>query len=260
MVMLRDYLMKPIYYLYEKKLFRDVKGGSVPNHIAIIMDGNRRFAKDTGLDKVTKGHEYGVRKLEDLVNWCSELGIKNLTAYAFSTENFNRSDEEVRKLMDLFEQNFKEVGENKKIHSNKVKVRALGETSELPDRVKEAIEKAEESTKNYGEHKLNIAVAYGGRKEIAAAIREMINDYESGEISRKEIDEDKIKEYLYIPDMPDPDLVIRTGGEVRLSNFLLYQSAYSELFFTDFYFPNIRRIDFLRMIREFQKRERRFGR
>ena len=257
---LRDWFLKPIYYVYEKKLFREVSGGKVPEHVAIIMDGNRRFARENDFDQVVKGHEYGVNKLEQLVEWCSDLGIKNLTAYAFSTENFNRDEKEVQKLMDLFEKNFRNVAENEKIHKNKVKVRALGEISQLPKNVKESIKLAEESTKNYEEHTLNIAVAYGGRREIADAMEEMIDDYEEGLISREEIDEDKIKEYLYIPNMPDPDLVIRTGGEIRLSNFLLYQSAYSELYFTDAYFPNIRKIDFLRMIREYQERERRFGR
>ena len=257
---LRDWVLKPIYYVYRKKLFREVNEGKVPEHVAIIMDGNRRFAIENEFDQVVKGHEYGVEKLEDVLEWCSDLGIRNLTAYAFSTENFNRDEEEIQKLMELFEKNFRNVAHNEKIHENKVKVRALGEVSKLPERVKDAVEVAEESTKNYNDYTLNIAVAYGGRREIADAVEDMIDDYEDGVISREQIDENKIKEYLYIPNMPDPDLVIRTGGEIRLSNFLLYQSAYSELYFTDVYFPNIRKIDFLRIIREYQERERRFGR
>ncbi len=252
-------IFKPAYDLYEDYLFEKVKSGKLPNHVAIIMDGNRRWARK--LEKPPwYGHFFGSQKLEEILEWCRELGIRTLTVYAFSTENFRRTPEEVNALMNLFEQKFKELVEDERVHRYGVRVNVLGRKELLPENVRKAAEEAERATRKYSNYTLNIALAYGGRSEIADAVKDIVRDVQEGRIGIEDIDEELIKRYLYYPNMPDPDIVIRTGGEERISNFLLYQIAYSELFFVDVYFPEFRKIDFLRIIREYQKRQRRFGR
>ncbi len=252
-------IFKPAYDLYEDYLFEKVKSGRLPNHVAIIMDGNRRWARK--LEKPPwYGHLFGSQKLEEILEWCRELGIRTLTVYAFSTENFRRTPEEVNALMNLFEQKFKELIEDERVHKYGIRVNVLGRKELLPENVRKAAEEAERATRKYTNYTLNIALAYGGRSEIADAVKDIVRDVQEGRISVEDIDEELIKRYLYYPNMPDPDIVIRTGGEERISNFLLYQIAYSELFFVDVYFPEFRKIDFLRIIREYQKRQRRFGR
>jgi len=253
-------LFKPAYDLYERYLLEKVKArGGIPKHVAIIMDGNRRWARK--LKKPTwYGHLFGSKKLEEILDWCRELGIKTLTVYAFSTENFKRSPKEVNVLMNLFEQKFKELVNDERVHKYGIRVNVIGRKELLPENVRKAAEEAERVTKRYGNYTLNIALAYGGRSEIVDAIKRIVDDVKEGKITKDDIDEKLLKRYLYVPNMPDPDIVIRTGGEIRISNFLLYQIAYSELFFVDVYFPEFRKIDFLRIIREYQKRERRFGR
>ena len=252
-------IFKPAYDLYEDYLLEKVKSGKLPNHVAIIMDGNRRWARK--LEKPPwYGHFFGSQKLEEILEWCRELGIRTLTVYAFSTENFRRTPEEVNALMNLFEQKFKELVEDERVHKYGIRVNVLGRKELLPENVRKAAEEAERATRKYSNYFLNIALAYGGRSEIADAVKDIVRDVQEGRISIEDIDEELIKRYLYYPNMPDPDIVIRTGGEERISNFLLYQIAYSELFFVDVYFPEFRKIDFLRIIREYQKRQRRFGR
>lgn len=252
-------IFKPAYDLYERYLFEKVKSGNIPKHVAIIMDGNRRWARK--LEKPPwYGHFFGSKKLEEIMEWCRELGIRTLTVYAFSTENFRRSPEEVSALMNLFEQKFKELLEDERVHRYGIRVNVIGRKEMLPENVRKAAEEVEHATRKYSNYILNIALAYGGRSEITDAVREIVRDVLAGKLKPGEIDEELIKRYLYNPGMPDPDIVIRTGGEERISNFLLYQIAYSELFFVDVYFPEFRKIDFLRIIREFQKRQRRFGR
>lgn len=253
-------LLKPVYDLYESYLFEKVKSQpeKIPKHVAIIMDGNRRWARL--LDKPPwYGHLFGSRKLEEIIEWCRELGIRTLTVYAFSTENFKRSKEEVKMLMNLFEKKFKELLHDERVHKYGMRVNVLGRKELLPKNVREAAEEAEKVTRKYNNFTLNIAVAYGGRSEIVDAVKRIVEDVQAGKLSKNEINEELLKRYLYVPNMSDPDIVIRTGGEVRISNFLLYQIAYSELFFVDVYFPEFRKIDFLRIIREYQKRHRRFG-
>ena len=253
-------LFKPAYDLYESYLFEKVKSQpeKIPKHVAIIMDGNRRWARL--LDKPPwYGHLFGSRKLEEILEWCRELGIRTLTVYAFSTENFKRSKEEVKMLMDLFEKKFKELLHDERVHKYGIRVNVLGRKELLPKNVREAAEEAEKVTRKYNNFTLNIAVAYGGRSEIVDAVKRIVEDVQARRLNKNEINEELLKRYLYLPNMSDPDIVIRTGGEVRISNFLLYQIAYSELFFVDVYFPEFRKIDFLRIIREYQKRHRRFG-
>ncbi len=252
-------LFKPLYDVYEDYLLGKVKSGSLPRHVAIIMDGNRRWARK--LEKPPwYGHLFGSNKLEEIMEWCRELGIRTLTVYAFSTENFKRSPEEVNALMNLFKQKFNELVDDERIHKYRVRVNVLGRKELLPDGVKKAAEDAERATRKYSNYTLNIALAYGGRSEITDAVKDIVRDALDGRIKPEDVDEDLVKRYLYYPGMPDPDIVIRTGGEIRISNFLLYQIAYSELFFVDVYFPEFRKIDFLRIIREYQRRQRRFGR
>lgn len=246
------------YQTYEKRILREVLENQIPRHVAIIMDGNRRFAREFGLSK-NEGHEKGKDKLEELMEWCLELGIKVLTVYAFSTENMNRSDEEVKYLMDLFEENFRKLGDDERIHKYKIKVSVLGQRDMLPERVKKAIDYAEKRSDGYDRYFYNIAVAYGSREEIVQAIKHVAMEVKEGRLKVEDITEEQFSRFLYTADFPDPDLVLRTSGEERVSNFLLWQLAYSELYFTDVYWPGFRKIDFLRAIRSYQMRRRRFG-
>lgn len=222
------------------------------------MDGNRRFAKEFGLDK-NQGHEKGKDKLEELMDWCLELGIKILTVYAFSTENMMRETEEVNYLMDMFEKNFRKLGEDERIHKHGIRVTVLGQRNLLPAKVQKAIEYAEGKTSGYDNYYYNIAIAYGSRQEIIMAIKQLAQEVKDGQIEVDDINEKEFSKFLYTADFPDPDLVLRTSGEERVSNFLLWQLAYSELYFTDVYWPGFRKIDFLRAIRSYQMRRRRFG-
>ena len=249
----------PIYKYYEKRLFDHVKRGRMPEHVGIILDGNRRWAMRQGLP-VWKGHWIGFQKAKQVLDWCLELGIRNITLYAFSKENFSRNRKEVEELMDVIATAFLEVANHPKIHTKRVRFRAIGNLDLLPEKVREAIRKAEEATKNYRDYNLVVAVGYSGRDEIVNAVKKIVSDAKAGKISEEDITEELIHKYLYTKDLPDPDLIIRTSGEERLSGFLLWQSAYSELYFCQAYWPEFRKIDFLRAIRDYQSRERRFGR
>ena len=250
--------ISPIYAVYQRRLENQVKNGDVPNHLAVIMDGNRRYAQSVGL-LPHEGHLEGKNTLENLSDWCRSVGIKILTVYAFSLENFNRSDEELKKLMDLFEESFRNAGDDPRVHQNKIRVRALGHRELLPTRVKDAIDYAESKTKNYTNFNYNLAVAYGGRQEIVRSMKILGKMIEARELKADDIDADMISSNLYTSDLPDPDLILRTSGEERISNFLLWQLAYSELYFADVFWPDMRKIDFLRAIRSYQQRNRRLG-
>jgi tritrans,polycis-undecaprenyl-diphosphate synthase [geranylgeranyl-diphosphate specific] len=231
----------------------------MPKHIALIMDGNRRFSKIQGNLDVLKGHEFGVDTLEKVLDWSIDLGIEIVTAYAFSTENFNRPKDEVDGLMSLFNKNFKRIVSHEKIHKNEVKVKVVGRIDLLPDEVKESIRKAEESTAMYNKRLFNLAIGYDGRLEIVDAIKKIVDEFKDGKISIDDIDENLVNKNLYTAGLDDPNLIIRTSGEERLSGFLLWQSSYSELYFCDSLWPELRKVDFLRAIRSYQERERRFG-
>jgi len=246
------------YNTYEKRILKEVLSRPVPHHIAVIMDGNRRYAREFGL-VIAEGHEKGREKLEELLNWCLEVGVKMLTVYAFSTENVSREKEEVETLMHMFIMNFRKLGDDERVHRNRIRVRVLGRRDILPQDLREAIQYAEEKTKNYDSYFFNIAVGYGGREEIVQAIKGIADAVKSGKLRSEEISEKTFSDFLYTKDMPDPDLILRTSGEERISNFLLWQLAYSELYFSDVYWPGFRKIDFLRAIRSYQQRKRRFG-
>ena len=250
--------LSPVYKLYEKRLSSQVRKGPVPTHLAVIMDGNRRYAESLGLDP-NEGHAIGKGTLENLSVWCRDLNIRYLTVYAFSLENFGRKEEELEALMVLFEESFRSAGDDPRVHNNKVRVRALGHRELLPDSVVEAIEYAESRTKDYKDYNYSLAVAYGGRQEIVRSMKKIGEKIKSGEIDSNQIDADLISDNLYTSGLPDPDLILRTSGEERVSNFLLWQLAYSELYFADVFWPELRKIDFLRAIRSFQQRKRRLG-
>lgn len=252
-------LVDKAYEAYEKSLMDEIKKGEIPKHVAIIMDGNRRFAKEMMLEKI-EGHRKGRDKLEDVLNWCLDLGIKILTVYAFSTENLQREEEEIKYLFEMFAEAFRKAAVNEKIHFHQVRIRAIGRIHLLPDYLVEAIRYAEEKTKSYSNYYLNVAIAYGGRAEIVDAVKKIASKVRDGVLRVEDINENTIREHLYTHDIPDPDLILRTSGEERISNFLLWQCAYSELYFADIYWPAFRKIDFLRAIRSYQLRKRRFGR
>lgn len=222
------------------------------------MDGNRRYASQEGKLPLD-GHLAGRDKLEDVLEWCVDLGIHILTVYAFSTENFKRSREEVDSLMALFEENFLKIANDDRVHKNKIRVTVLGQRDLLPENLRNAITKAEELSKGYSDYYFNLAVAYGGREELIYAIRSISHDVREGRIDEEDIDERLVSKYLYTADFPDPDLVLRTSGEVRISNFLLWQLAYSELYFTDIYWPGLTLSEFLKAVRSYQLRLRRYG-
>jgi tritrans,polycis-undecaprenyl-diphosphate synthase [geranylgeranyl-diphosphate specific] len=247
------------YQAYERRLLNQVKGGQIPRHVAIIMDGNRRFAQELGLGNPAVGHEKGRDKLEEVLQWCLDIGVRILTVYAFSTENLSRPTEEVRQLMRLFSENFRKVGDDERVHRHRIKVRVFGDLELLPKDVQDAIAYAEGRTKDYDQYHFNLAVAYGGREEILEAIRDVVREAQEGRIAPEQIDEKYFSRRLYTGDLPDPDLVLRTSGEERISNFFLWQLAYSELYFVDVYWPGFRKIDFLMAIRSYQQRQRRFG-
>jgi tritrans,polycis-undecaprenyl-diphosphate synthase [geranylgeranyl-diphosphate specific] len=252
-------ILRPIYSLYEYLLLRNVKKRSVPVHIGMIMDGNRRAALVLRI-LPWEGHRMGAEKVDDVIEWCIDIGVETATLYAFSTENFQRPPDELERLFNLFEEFLNNVAEDERIHKNRVRVRAIGKTNLFPKRVQKAIEKAEESTKKYKGFLLQLAMAYGGREEVLDAVRQIAVEVKAGDIMPDAITEETLRKRLYTNGSPDPQLIIRTSGEERISNFLLWQSAYSELYFCETNWPVFRRIDFLRAIRTYQDRERRFGR
>ena len=248
------------YKLYEKWLWWQVKNGVKLEHIAIILDGNRRWATENELNPWL-GHKKGAETVEQLLEWCEKLNVKFVTLYTFSTENFKRSPEEIEGIMKITEEKFRKLLTNERIHRNRVHVKVIGRINLLPESLQQLISKVENATADYDNQFLNFAIAYGGRAEIVDAARTIAEKVKAGELEPEDIHESTFEKYLYTSHMPkqEPDLIIRTSGEERLSGFLLWQSAYSELAFLDVYWPDFRLIDLLRTIRTFQKRKRRFG-
>jgi tritrans,polycis-undecaprenyl-diphosphate synthase [geranylgeranyl-diphosphate specific] len=249
-----------VYRLYEKWLWYQIKNGKRPEHIAIILDGNRRWAEEHSLS-TRLGHKEGADKIERLLDWCFDLNVESVTLYSFSTENFLRSPKEVEEIMKIAEEKLTQILTDPRIHENKVHVKIIGRRNLLPKALQELSKKVEEATNSYNEHFLNVALAYGGRAEIVDAAKKLAQEVERGRLKPDAIEEEMFEKYLYTSHLPkqDPDLIIRTSGEERLSGFLLWQSAYSELLFLDIFWPDFRRIDLLRAFRTFQRRKRRFG-
>lgn len=249
-----------VYRFYQWTLLRQIKGKPMPSHVAVILDGNRRWATENGFPPWI-GHRIGAEKVKLLLRECLKLGIKTLTIYAFSIENFQRSQKEIEEIMKIAEEKLTELLNSREIYENEVRVKLLGRKDLLPKSLAKKFEEVEEKTKNFSKHYLNIAMAYGGRTEILDAVRKIIQEVEQGKIKPEQINEQEIEKRLYTYHLPNPypDLIIRTSGEERLSGFLLWQSAYSELCFLDVYWPEFRSIDLYRAIRTYQKRDRRFG-
>ncbi len=252
-------ILKPLYSVYEWYISRELVHDKMPKHVAIIMDGNRRYARIRGNMNPIDGHKRGKDTLEQFLDWCVDLRIEIITIYAFSTNNFERSQTEVEGLMKLFKENFEIISKHRKIKDNKIRIKAVGNLDLLPDDVRESINLAEASTVSYDNMLLNIAIGYDGRLEIIDAIKKISNDVKEGKLTTEDIDENLVNKNLYTAGLADPNLIIRTSGEERLSGFLLWQSSYSELYFCDSYWPDFRKVDFLRALRSYQKREQRFG-
>jgi undecaprenyl diphosphate synthase len=296
------FIKKIIYYYYKKRLKRDVLRNKIPEHIGIILDGNRRYAKKCGYENTRAGHKKGADKLYKVLSWCLELNVKVVTVWAFSTDNFKRDKSEVDDLLKIIKSQLKYYIDSKFINDNKIRVSVIGKRELLPDDLTDVINRLEDKTKDYNNLRLYIAIGYGGRQEICDAIINFISDniyirtklnpvHESERVSFYDgkaapdtsaplennlcrcpsgftddydylsniITVENISKYLYAKNSPDPDLIIRTSGEIRLSGFLLWQSAYSEFYFCDAYWPEFREIDFLRAIRSYQSRRIRKG-
>ncbi len=233
--------------------------GNLPQHISIIMDGNRRFAWNMSLGSEI-GHRHGKEKLKEVMDWVLDLGVPYLTVYALSTENLSSRDaDELDTLYDLYENGLNEIADDPKIHSRNVKVRVAGRIDLLPERVREAISYAEDRTSSYSNFTFTVCLAYGGREEIVDAVKGVAKDHASGKLTIEQIDTREISNRLYDADIPDPDLVIRTSGEERVSNFLLWQIAYSELYFTDVHWPSFSKGVLYDAIDTYQMRRRRYG-
>lgn len=251
-----------LYYSYGKLLEWEVRKGKLPVHLGLILDGNRRYAVEKGFDDITMGHKEGARKLDEVLKWCVEFGIKIITIWVLSTDNVQRDKSELAALLKVIEEKITELSRNTIVEKNGIQIRALGNLDMLPEGLKDAIRRSEMSTRDHTNHILNIAVGYGGREEIVEAVKKVIREKKhcTADELAETICADDITTHLYTYGIPDPDLIIRTSGEIRLSGFLLWQSAYSEFYFCDALWPVFRKIDFLRAIRSFQQRNRRFGR
>ncbi len=228
----------------------------LPRHIAIIMDGNGRWAQNKRLSRV-KGHQKGLEAVKEVVETCGELGIKILTLYAFSKENWRRPREEVNELMRLLQRYL--VEERKELLEKNIRLNAIGDLEDLPTPILEILKETVEMTRHKDGLILNLALSYGGRSEIVAGIRKIIEEVEQGKISRDDITPETFSRYLFTRDLPDPDLLIRTSGELRISNFLLWQIAYTELYFTKTLWPDFGKEELIQALLEYQRRERRFG-
>jgi len=260
----KEIVKRPFYALYLRRLRSHAHAWRVPKHVGFIMDGNRRFARLEGFRSPLHGHTQGANKLYEVLDWCQQVGVRVVTVWCFSLDNFERSTEEVQGLLHLFEERTREMLDDGQVHENRIRVRYIGELSRLPESLQGEIRRLEEATAEYDRFTLNIAMAYGGREEITGAFRHYIRERaahgESPEAIAEGLDATAVEPYLYTSGQPEPDLILRTSGEVRLSGFLLWQSAYSEYYFSDTNWPAFREIDFLRALRSYHDRQRRFGR
>ena len=239
---------------YERLLRREISGA--PTHVAVIQDGNRRYASKQGED-APDGHRAGAQTTERVLDWCKEMGVEELTLYAFSTENFERPDHEREALFDLLEEKLYEFGDDDRVHDGEVCIRAIGEVDQLPDRLQEAVAYAERRTAHYDSFRLNVALAYGGRNELLGAARDVARAVEDDELDPEDIDVSEIEERIYDRPLRDVDLIIRTGGDERTSNFLPWHANGNEaaVFFCTPYWPEFSKVDFLRGIRTYESRE-----
>ena len=231
----------------------------LPQHIAFIMDGNGRWAKQRGLER-SEGHKQGAKTFRRITEYCADIGIKHVTFYAFSTENWNRPESDVKALMKLFKEYLLEADERERENDiRQSRIRFIGEREGLPKDLLKLIEKAEKKSNKYSKITVNIALNYGGRAEITHAVKEIARKVQQGEISIDDITEQTVSDNIYTAGQPDPDIIVRPSGEYRLSNFLQWQSAYSEFWYSDILWPDFTEENVNEIIRDYQKRNRRFG-
>jgi short-chain Z-isoprenyl diphosphate synthase len=248
-----------VYDFYEWRLNRQLAGTERPRHVGVMLDGNRRWAREAGFDDVSEGHRVGGEKVADLLRWCQEANVQIVTTWMLSTENVLRPEAELKPLLDII----MDVVDGLAAPENPWQVRLVGSLDVLPPDVAARLSAAALRTRDRSGMQVNVAVGYGGREEIANAVRKLLQQHAEAGTTIEELaevlDVDHIAEHLYTSGQPDPDLVIRTSGEQRLSGFLLWQSVYSEFWFCEAYWPDFRRIDFLRALRDYAIRHRRFG-
>jgi short-chain Z-isoprenyl diphosphate synthase len=253
-----------LYWLYESRLVRQIRTRPVPRHVGIILDGNRRYARKHGLADPRAAYDLGAEKLDEVLGWCSDLAIPAVTLWVCSIDNLKRPQTEVAGILAAVEAKISALAKDPAIHRRRVRVKAVGRLELLPPPTVAVLRKAEQATVDHDALTLTIAIAYGGREEIADAVRDFVRDKvrQGADLDAivEQMTPSAIDSHLYTVGLPDPDLIIRTSGEIRLSGFLLWQSAHSEFYFSDVNGPEFRRVDFLRAIRSFQQRSRRFGR
>jgi short-chain Z-isoprenyl diphosphate synthase len=251
-----------LYRLYAERLLRDVARGALPRHLGLIQDGHRRYAREAGLSNL-KGYRLGATKAEEVLTWCAELRIPMVTLWWLSTENLSRETVDVSTVLDVIQETVPEWVQGGVATLLGMRIRPIGKLDLLPDPVLRVLQGAEAATRHHDRLLLNVGVGYGGRQEIIDAFKSYLHESFARRDRPEDIVEgltaDSLAKYLYTYDCPDPDLIIRTSGEVRLSGFMLWQSAYSEFYFCDVYWPVFRKIDFLRAVRSYQQRQRRFG-
>jgi len=250
-------LRRVLYPAYEARVVRRLPGERLPKHVGVMLDGNRRWAKAVGAD-TSQGHRAGAANIEPLLGWCEEIGVEVVTLWLLSTDNLNRPAAELGPLLDIIGEAVETLAEQQRW-----RLHPVGALDLLPGPMAERLKQAAESTRDVDGLLVNIAVGYGGRREIADAVRSLLQEHAGRGTTIEElaefIDVEHIAEHLYTKGQPDPDLVIRTSGEQRLGGFLLWQSAKSEFYFCEAYWPDFRRVDFLRAVRAYAQRERRFG-
>lgn len=256
---LSDAVGRVLYPIYERRLVASLEGKPRPYHVALMADGNRRWAREAGFTDVSHGHRVGARKIAEVVGWCQEQGVELMTIYLLSTENLGRTNDELDLLFEIIGDVVDELATT----GDNIRLRMVGHLELLPDAMADRLRRDEVLTEANTGIQVNIAVGYGGRQEIVDAVKRIIGDeldagHPASELAEA-ITPEAISDRLYTSGQPDPDLVIRTSGEQRLSGFLLWQSAYSEIWFTDTYWPAFRRVDLLRALRDFASRSRRFG-
>jgi len=252
-------LRSTVYAVYERRLRRHLEGLPVPRHVGIMIDGNRRWARAAGFDDVSQGHVVGARHITHLLEWCGEAGVAHVTIWLLSTDNLRRPREELEPLLQIIAG----VAQELSAPGKSWRIKAVGALDLLPEETAAALQRAECDSADRDGLQVNVAVGYGGRREIADAVRSLLHEHAARGGTLEElaevIDVDHIAEHLYTKGQPDPDLVIRTSGEQRLGGFLLWQSVHSEFYFCDALWPDFRKIDFLRALRDYGTRQRRFG-
>jgi len=249
-----------LYKIYSRKLESDVKQGDIPNHLALILDGNRRWAR-RHLSMAKQGHWKGADAVENLLDWCEEFDIKIITLYALSAENLDRPDDELDYLFELIQKRLEKLYNDPRIHRRRMRVKGIGRTDLLPDSIRDVLKRLDEATRDYDGRFLNVALAYGGQNGLVDAVKKIGSKIVDGQLSVGDIDKKEIEANLYTSHLPQssPDMILRTSGEKRLSGFRMWQSVYRELVFMDIFWPAFRKLDLMRAIRTFPESKRRMG-